>query len=193
MSRLLQGKVALIAGASQGGTGTGCAIRLAAEGVKVAICARTVEKMQETIQGVEAVGGTGVMFECDLSDPDGGRDRLIARTEEELGSIDYLVYVAALGTYAKFETLSLDKLQKGLEVNLKAAWLLNQQVVESLRARNAEGAIVNMGQGRPGRSRDRLSPTRWLRRPGHSTAAPRPRCTVSPRAWRPRPTNRESR
>ena len=145
MSRMLQGKVALIAGASQGGTGTGCAVRLAAEGANVAICARTVEKMQETIQEVEAVGGTGVMFECDLSDPDGGRDRLIARTEEAFGSIDYLVYVAALGTYAKFETLSLDKLQKGLEVNLKAAWLLNQQVVESLRARNARGAIVNIG------------------------------------------------
>jgi NAD(P)-dependent dehydrogenase (short-subunit alcohol dehydrogenase family) len=39
----------------------------------------------------------------------------------------------------------LDKLQKGLEVNLKAAWLLNQQVVESLRARKAGGAIVNIG------------------------------------------------
>ncbi len=140
-----QGKVALIAGASQGGTGTGTAIRLAAEGASVAICARSEPKLRETLDRIEQVGGPGVMFTCDLADPGGGRDTLVSRAEDALGPVDYLVYVAAYGPYAPFVDLSLDRLQKALEVNLKAPMLLCQQVVTSLRRRGASGSIVNIG------------------------------------------------
>jgi NAD(P)-dependent dehydrogenase (short-subunit alcohol dehydrogenase family) len=140
-----EGKVALVAGASQGGTGTGSAVRLAAAGARVAICARSVDKMRATLDQVEAVGGTGVMFACDLSDPDGGRADLVARTEAALGPVDYLVYVAAAGGYQKYETFTLDQLQAALELNVKAPFLLGQQVVTSLRDRGARGGIVNIG------------------------------------------------
>lgn len=145
MGRACEGKVALVAGASQGGTGTGSAIRLAAEGARVAICARTASKLADTLARIEQVGGTGVMFECDLADPAGGRDTLVARTEEALGPIDYLVYVAAGGPYAKFETITLEQLQLALELNVKAPWLLCQHAVASMRARGAGGSIVNIG------------------------------------------------
>jgi NAD(P)-dependent dehydrogenase (short-subunit alcohol dehydrogenase family) len=145
MGNACAGKVALIAGASQGGTGTGSAIRLAAEGASVAICARNVPKLRDTLDQIEAVGGKGVMFECDLSQPDGGRDTLVARTEEALGPIDYLVYVAGGGGYGKFETISQDQLQGALEVNVKAPWLLNQHAIASMRGRGSGGAIVNIG------------------------------------------------
>ena len=121
MAGACEGRVALVAGASQGGTGTGSAVRLAAEGAKVAICARSVEKMKETLARIEEVGGTGVMLRCDLADPDGGRDTLVARTEEALGPVDYLVYVAARTMFSKFETVTLDRLQSALGLNLKAA------------------------------------------------------------------------
>ena len=145
MAGACKGRVALVAGASQGGTGTGTAVRLAAEGAKVAICARSVEKMEETLARIEEAGGAGVMFRCDLADPDGGRDTLVARTEEALGPVDYLVYVAARTMFSKFETVTLDKLQYALELNLKAAWLLNQQVIAGIRSRNSGGSIVNIG------------------------------------------------
>ncbi len=137
--------MALVAGASQGGTGTGTAIRLAAEGARVAICARSEAKMRDTMAQVEVVGGEGVMFLCDLADPDGGRDTLVARTEEALGPVDYLIYVAAYGPYAPFAELGLEQMQKAIEVNLKAPMLLCQQVVSSVRGRGACGAIVNIG------------------------------------------------
>jgi NAD(P)-dependent dehydrogenase (short-subunit alcohol dehydrogenase family) len=139
------GKVALIAGASQGGTGTGTAVRLAAEGATVAICARSEPKMRQTLAQVEAVGGRGVMFQCDLADPAGGRGTLVERTEEALGPIDYLVYVAAYGPYAPFTELTLDQLQTAVEVNMKAPMLLCQQVVTGLRGRGRPGAIVTIG------------------------------------------------
>ena len=49
---------------------------------------------------IDKVGGTGVMFVCDLSDPDGGRAALVERSEAALGGpIDILVNVAAMGPY----------------------------------------------------------------------------------------------
>jgi NAD(P)-dependent dehydrogenase (short-subunit alcohol dehydrogenase family) len=139
------GRVALVTGASQGGTGTGTAIRLAAEGAKVAICARDGEKLAHTLEQIEALGATGAMFVVDLSDPDGGRATLVERAEEALGApIDILVNVAAMGPYKKFEDISLDLLQKTFELNVKAPWLLCQQVLGGMRAQG-RGAIVNIG------------------------------------------------
>ena len=140
-----KGKVALVAGASQGGTGTGTAVRLAAEGARVAICARTPSKLRNTLDQIEKVGGRGVMFECDLGDPSGGRETLVQRTEEQLGPIDYLVYVAAYGPFGKFETITPDSIQMAFEVNVKAPLLLCQQVVTSMRTRRAGGAVVAIG------------------------------------------------
>jgi NAD(P)-dependent dehydrogenase (short-subunit alcohol dehydrogenase family) len=140
-----QSKVALIAGASQGGTGTGCAIRLAAEGASVAICARSEAKLRDTLDRVEQEGGHGVMYPCDLADPAGGRESLVSRAEEALGPVDYLVYVAAYGPYAPFVDLSLDQMQTAVEVNIKAPMLLCQQVVTGLRRRGAGGSIVTIG------------------------------------------------
>jgi len=145
VTRSCEGRVALVAGASQGGTGTGTAIRLAAEGARVAICARSTNKLRETLDAIEAVGGQGIMFECDLGDPLGGRDALVRRTEEALGPIDYLVYVAAYGPYKKFEELGYEELDRAFEVNVKAPLLIAQHLVTSLRARLAAGALVTIG------------------------------------------------
>jgi NAD(P)-dependent dehydrogenase (short-subunit alcohol dehydrogenase family) len=145
VTRSCTNKVALVAGASQGGTGTGTAIRLAAEGARVAICARSSDKLRDTLNEIEAVGGQGVMFECDLGDPAGGRDTLVRRTEEAIGPIDYLVYVAAYGPYKTFDAVTLSSLDQALEVNVKAPLLLAQQAVGSMRARAAGGAVVTIG------------------------------------------------
>jgi NAD(P)-dependent dehydrogenase (short-subunit alcohol dehydrogenase family) len=140
-----EGKVAFVAGASQFGTGTGTAVRLAAEGAKVAFCARDEEKMRKTADLIDAFGGDYVYWRCDLSDPNGGRDTLIARTEDAFGPIDYLVYVAAGGPYAPFETITQHQLQIALEMNCKAPWLLCQDAIASMKARGSGGAIVNIG------------------------------------------------
>ena len=56
MGRSLEGKVALVTGASQGGTGTAVATRFAAEGAKVAIVARNEAGLRDTLAAIEAVG-----------------------------------------------------------------------------------------------------------------------------------------
>ena len=59
----LAGRVALVTGASQG-IGRACALKLAAMGATVAVCARNAEKLAEVVKEIEALGGAG--------DSDGG-------------------------------------------------------------------------------------------------------------------------
>jgi NAD(P)-dependent dehydrogenase (short-subunit alcohol dehydrogenase family) len=139
----LDGKVALVTGASAGGTGRAVAVRFAAEGARVAITARSVDGLHETIEHIEAVGGTGVAFPSDLSDPDGGRDTLVARTEEAFGPIDVLVNNAVAHTLKPVHEFAIDELESYAHCNLWAPWLLMAQVIAGMRERG-QGWILNL-------------------------------------------------
>ena len=140
---LCAGQVALVTGASQGGTGTAIAIRLAAEGAKVAITARSVDGLEATRARIAEFGGECLVLPADLSDPRGDRTELVARTEATLGPIDILVNNAAVNGYMPFETVSPRRLEISLQVNLWAPWELMSAVVGGMRARG-RGAILNL-------------------------------------------------
>jgi NAD(P)-dependent dehydrogenase (short-subunit alcohol dehydrogenase family) len=142
-ARTCDGQVALVTGASQGGTGTAIAIRLAAEGAEVAVTARTVEGLEETRRRIEAVGGVCLVLPADLSDPEGRRTELVARTEAELGPIDILVNNAAVNGYHPFEEAAPKALERCLQVNLWAPWELMTAVVPGMRERG-RGWILNL-------------------------------------------------
>jgi NAD(P)-dependent dehydrogenase (short-subunit alcohol dehydrogenase family) len=141
--RACAGQVALVTGASQGGTGTAIALRLAAEGAKVAITARSVEGLEATKARIVAAGGECLVLPCDLSDPAGGRKDLVARTEDVFGPVDILVNNAAFGGYRPFETVTAKQLEGSLQVNLWAPWELTCAVIGPMRAKG-RGAIVNL-------------------------------------------------
>jgi NAD(P)-dependent dehydrogenase (short-subunit alcohol dehydrogenase family) len=143
MGRACEGRVALITGASRGGTGTVSAIRLAAEGAKVAITARNVEGLASTRATIEDAGGTVLVLPCDLADPAGGRDTLVARTEEAFGPVDILINNAATGGFKRFYNWTLDELDMAMQVNVYTPWTLMQHVLPGMRERG-EGWIVNL-------------------------------------------------
>ena len=140
---VLEGRVALVTGASQGGTGTVVALRLAAEGAAVAVTARTVDGLESTRASIEASGGTCVVLPADLADPDGGRADLVARTEDALGPVDILVNNAAVNGYVPFDELEPADLERCFQVNLWAPWELMKAVVPGMRARRG-GWILNL-------------------------------------------------
>lgn len=137
------GLVALVTGASQGGTGTSIAVRLAAEGASVAITARTLEGLLETQRRIHAAGGECLVLQADLSDPGGGRGELVARTEAALGPLDILVNNAAMNGYVPFDQATPKALERCLQVNLWAPWELMKAAVPGMRERG-RGWILNL-------------------------------------------------
>ena len=143
VERSCEGRVALVTGASQGGTGTAIAVRFAAEGAKVAITARSVEGLEATRDRIEAFGGTCVVLPCDLADPSGGRKELVDRTAAAFGPVDILVNNAAINGCMPFETASTAQIETSLQVNLWAPWELMFAVIGSMRE-HRRGAILNL-------------------------------------------------
>ena len=141
--RQCEGRVALVTGASKGGTGTAIALRLAAEGARVAITARSVDGLEATRTRIREAGGQCVVLPSDLSDPQGARTRLVEQTEAAFGPIDILVNNAAVGGYGSFESVPAGRLERALQVNLWAPWLLTAEVIGGMRERG-HGAILNI-------------------------------------------------
>ncbi|MYE64427.1 MAG: SDR family oxidoreductase [Acidimicrobiaceae bacterium] len=141
--RQCEGRVALVTGASKGGTGTAIALRLAAEGARVAITARSVDGLEATQDRIRESGGQCVVLPSDLSDPHGARTKLVERTEAALGPVDILVNNAAVGGYGSFESVPAGRLERALQVNLWAPWLLTAEVIGGMRERG-HGAILNI-------------------------------------------------
>jgi NAD(P)-dependent dehydrogenase (short-subunit alcohol dehydrogenase family) len=97
--RRLEGKVALVTGASRGG-GKGTALVLGEEGATVYVTGRSVRgrpttlgrpgTIEDTAEEIAARGGVGIAVRCDHTD-DAQVDALFARIREEHGSLDLLV------------------------------------------------------------------------------------------------------
>jgi NAD(P)-dependent dehydrogenase (short-subunit alcohol dehydrogenase family) len=137
------GRVALVTGASRGGTGTAIAVRLAAEGAKVAITARNQAGLEETAARIVEAGGRALVLAADLSDPRGERGRLVERSEAALGPLDILVNSAAAGGYKPFERWTTAELEALHQTNVWAPWELMAAALPGMRARR-RGWILNL-------------------------------------------------
>ena len=99
MQRMLEGKVALVAGATRG-AGRGIAVELGAAGATVIVTGRTTrterseydrpETIEETAELVQQAGGRGIAVQVDHLDP-AQVEALVARIEREHGRLDVLV------------------------------------------------------------------------------------------------------
>src|ERR1700751_4722655 len=90
----LQGKNALITGASQG-IGRACALALAQAGARVALAARNEAKLAEVAAEIATAGGTAEVFAIDIASGESIKDGAKAVTER-LGSVHILVNNAGI-------------------------------------------------------------------------------------------------
>lgn len=148
MEGACQGRVAVVTGASRG-IGAAIAKRLASEGARVAISARTLDpqdghpgSLSQVASEIRAAGGVAVPIRCDLAVPD-DRRQLIERATAELGPIDILVNNAAVTYLLPFEEFSEKRYRLMFEVQVRAPFELSQLVVPTMRQRK-EGWILNI-------------------------------------------------
>jgi NAD(P)-dependent dehydrogenase (short-subunit alcohol dehydrogenase family) len=133
---------ALVTGGGRG-IGQGIALRLAKEGIRVAISARSAGELAETVRLSE---GKILAITGDVShEEDVGA--MVNRTEAELGPIDLLINNAGIGgPLGPFLDATPEAWWKTLEVNLRGPYLCCRAVLPGMIARGA-GRIINMASG----------------------------------------------
>ena len=176
-SPLLAGRVAIITGASRG-IGAAIAIRLAAEGAKIAIVARTADpggklpgSLSETAERIRAAGGECLMIQSDLASPE-DRARIVPETVAHFGRLDILVNNAAWARFIPIWDAEPRHVQLAFQMNLHAPQELSQQALPHMR-RQGEGWILNISSA----TADVPPPAPWdennryiaFNRDGHAT------------------------
>lgn len=155
--KLLEGRVALVTGASRG-IGRAIAQRLAAEGATLVLSARSVAEVAastrsgeqrhvsgtiaETVELIEGRGGTAFAISADLDD-DSQLQSLVDRAVEAAGRVDILINNAGFADYGRLETLPLDVIDKTISHYLRAPIILARAAIPHMQ-RQGGGWIVNI-------------------------------------------------
>ncbi|MCA9741459.1 MAG: SDR family oxidoreductase [Deferribacteres bacterium] len=139
MDLALKGKVVLITGASRG-IGAGIAQAFAAEGSKLAICARTEEPLLQAKKQLEESGAEVLAIPADISKPEHA-SLLVDQTVSHFGRLDVLVNNAGGNRRGNFEETSDDDWEEILNLNLKAHIRVSRGAIPEIKKQNA-GAII---------------------------------------------------
>ncbi len=137
----VEGRVALITGASQG-IGRACALLLAAAGARVALCARNQEKLQQVAAEIASAGGDAEVFKIDVANEEEikvGVKAVIAH----FGKIDILVNNAGVTRDQLVMRMKRADWDEVLNTNLTAPFLLTQAVIGSM-LKQRWGRIINI-------------------------------------------------
>ena len=145
----LEGKVAIITGASRG-VGEYMAIEFAREGCNVVVAARTEAEGQSRLEGtigetareLEKLGVRALAVRCDVTD-DAEIEALVARTIAEFGRVDILVNNAGIMAPAKLVDMPLKRWDLMWRVNVRGAIACSKAVLPHMIVKR-DGVIFNI-------------------------------------------------
>lgn len=140
---MINGKVVLVTGASQG-LGKALAFAYAEEGAKIVINSRSESSIKPAAEEIEGKGAEVLALEADVSD---GTDvqRLIDAAVERFGRIDVLVNNAGvLGPRVAIEEFPEDEWRRVIDANLTGPYLVSKAVIPHMPE---GGSIINVVSG----------------------------------------------
>lgn len=138
----LDGRTALVTGASSG-LGRHFALTLARAGAKVAVAARRMDRLAETVELIRSDGGTAVAVALDVTDSQAPA-RAFDEAEAALGPISILVNNAGVPSGAWFLEMPEAEWRKVLDVNLDGVFRVAQEGARRMDAAGDGGSIVNI-------------------------------------------------
>ena len=137
----LEGRVALVTGASQG-IGHDCALALARQGATVAVAARNQQKLDALVAEINGAGGKAGAFVIDVGDEEqvkAGIKSVIA----EFSKVDILINNAGITRDQLVMRMKRTDWDSVLNTNLTSAYLCIQQVISSM-LKQRWGRIINI-------------------------------------------------
>jgi short-subunit dehydrogenase len=138
---MLDGKVALVTGASSG-IGAALSLLLAREKANVVLTARRANKLGEIARHIEEKGGRCLVLPCDITKRLDA-ERLIHQTVEEFGRIDILVNNAGRGHFSSVEDTTDEIIQKMFALNVFPLWYTTRPSLTYMK-KQGNGHIINV-------------------------------------------------
>ena len=142
MEQRLDGKVALVTGASSG-LGRRFAQVLAQAGAKVALAARRADRLVALHDEIIESGGKACVIKMDVTDVAGVRGG-VAEAEAALGGIDILVNNSGVSAQKRIGDFEEEDYDYVMDTNCKGAFFVAQAVGRSMIARKVPGRIINI-------------------------------------------------
>jgi len=140
----LSGKVALLTGASSG-IGEATALALAAEGARVVLAARRVQRLDDLADRIRQSGGEALPIEADVTD-EAQASAMVSRTLEVFGRLDVLLNIAGIGVAAPFQNTTPAEYRQMVEVNILGLLYSIHAALPAMK-RQGEGHIVIVSSG----------------------------------------------
>jgi NAD(P)-dependent dehydrogenase (short-subunit alcohol dehydrogenase family) len=139
--RPLEGRVAVVTGASSG-IGRAIAVAYAHAGARVAIVARSTDKLRETADLADPSGEDVLAIAADVTDPQAG-ERILAETLERFGRVDILVNNAGMHYPTPLLETSAEDWSAIMDLNVTSVVNLTRSIGREL-VRQGSGTVINV-------------------------------------------------
>ena len=139
--KFLQGRVAIITGASRG-IGRAIALALGGAGARLALSGRAQDRLTETQRLVRELGAEAETFICDVREESQVK-QLAAAVVERFGGVHILVNNAGTAIRKKIHEFTVDEWHTVIETNLTGPWLMCRYLIPHMKGRGY-GRIINL-------------------------------------------------
>jgi NAD(P)-dependent dehydrogenase (short-subunit alcohol dehydrogenase family) len=140
-TKTLEGKTALITGASKG-LGQAMALALASAGARIALVSRNLELLNETAAAVRKRGAEAAVFQIDVADETQVR-RLEQALAGEFGKVQILINNAGMNLRKPVTDFTLAEWRQVMDTNLTSVFLMCRSFVPQMRGQGY-GRILNL-------------------------------------------------